>query len=346
MSRLPRSRAVLAFFLAFAVGAFTVDASGALAAPLETKTDASIPLPVPSDADDAAFDADAGTLDFTTAASIKDLAAFYRGEMKKRGLKEQPSVIAKETIAVLNFSDSNGPLVLTLMRMGDQTRFQAIGLHATGGQAQAGAVTGDAAPASATAPSAEEENGLPIPAGVGDNKSARTMPFRRDVGFESAMDVAALVAFYRQELGKRGWKELTDKSKVGVDRAMLAFAAPEGPGTVEIQKQSGGSHALVGVSDKAKASASPLFPKPGKVKVMLGNINDKPVDVTIGGKTVKVPAQAGRNGPDGPSVDLAPGKIEAAIKGGDKDSFTAGPDEIWMEMVGPDGSFMPAMQAF
>jgi hypothetical protein len=59
--------------------------------------------------------------------------------------------------------------------------------------------------------------------------------------------------------------------------------------------------------------------------------------VTIAGKKIKVPAGAGTKAPDGPTLDLPPGTVEVALKGGAKDSFKAGPDEIWMAMIGPGG---------
>jgi hypothetical protein len=72
------------------------------------------------------------------------------------------------------------------------------------------------------------------------------------------------------------------------------------------------------------------------VKLVFGNMTDKAADVAIAGKHVKLAAKQGSAGPDGPTLDVPPGKLTAQIKGA-KESFTAGPDEIWMVGVGPGG---------
>ena len=78
-------------------------------------------------------------------------------------------------------------------------------------------------------------------------------------------------------------------------------------------------------------------PTPGQVTVLLGNIRETAAEVTINGKTTKMPAGAGAKGPDGPTLALAPGKYRATLKGGKGDELVVGPDEIWGVMAGPGG---------
>lgn len=69
--------------------------------------------------------------------------------------------------------------------------------------------------------------------------------------------------------------------------------------------------------------------------------------ITIAGKTIKVPAGAGSKGPDGPTLDVAPGKYAYKLKGsgklkgaggaGPNDPVEVGADEIWGLMIGPGG---------
>ncbi|MEO6607673.1 MAG: hypothetical protein ABIN69_04305, partial [Aestuariivirga sp.] len=122
------------------------------------------------------------------------------------------------------------------------------------------------------------------------------------------------------------------------DNALLVFDTPNGPLSVSIkQEDSENASATLSISDKTAASKSSLFPKPGQIKVAIGNITEKAAEVTIAGTKIKVPAGAGTKAPDGPTLDLPPGKIEVALKGGAGDSFQAGPDQIWMAMIGPGG---------
>jgi hypothetical protein len=94
---------------------------------------------------------------------------------------------------------------------------------------------------------------------------------------------------------------------------------------------------VLSTRDKDAASKSPLFPKPGQVKIGLGNINTKAADVVVNGKHVKVPGGAGAKAPDGPTLDVPPGQIKIELKGTDPQTIDAGPDQIWLVMVGPGG---------
>jgi hypothetical protein len=72
------------------------------------------------------------------------------------------------------------------------------------------------------------------------------------------------------------------------------------------------------------------------VKLIFGNMSDNPAEVTVAGKKIKLAPGQGSKGPDGPTLDVKPGELTATMKGA-KETFTAGPDEIWMVGVGPGG---------
>ena len=163
--------------------------------------------------------------------------------------------------------------------------------------------------------------------------SSSTM-FSKSVNFSAPNSVADVVAFYRTELGKRGWTE--NDAKITDTEAELAFTAPEGPAKLTVKRNGDMSDAELTLTLKDAAAKSPLAPKPGKVKILFGNMSDQDAVVSIGGKKVKVPAGAGSKGPDGPSLELKPGNLTATMKGA-KESFKAGPDTIWMVGIGPGG---------
>jgi hypothetical protein len=54
---------------------------------------------------------------------------------------------------------------------------------------------------------------------------------------------------------------------------------------------------------------SPLWPKPGQLKVAFGNMTDKAVEVSV----------AGKGAPNGPTLDLAPGKYDLSLKSGERE---------------------------
>ncbi len=299
--------------------------------------DAKPPLPMPDDASGVTYDGESGSLTFSTAKPVKDLTIFYRDYAKQHGWKEQPSVINKDNMAVLTFM-ANGDDVanITVMKMGEQSQVTAEGpaLEAKGG---AGAAS-TAAAASSDAPAAPplvaiDKDGLPIPDGLGNMGSTRTQ-FSHAVNFSAPNSVADIVAFYRAELGKKGWKE--DSAKVNDTEATLTFTAPDGPAKLLVKRGSDMTDAELTVTEKGKAAASPLAPKPGMVRLVFGNMSDKAADVVIGGKHVKMTPGQGAKGPDGPTLEVKPGNLTVESKNG-KENFTAGPDEIWMVAVGPGG---------
>ena len=90
-------------------------------APLHALADAKTPVPLPEGAEDVEFNAERGKLEFNSSSSVKMIAEFYRGSLKSQGWKEQPSVINKSSMVVMEFSrgwkkavvhrDADGPKV-------------------------------------------------------------------------------------------------------------------------------------------------------------------------------------------------------------------------------------------
>ena len=296
------------------------------------------PIPMPDDATDVTYDGDSGALDFSSAKPVKDLAVFYRDIAKQHGWKELPSVINKDNMAVLTFvANGDNVATFTVLRMGDQSQVTAAGpaLESKGGAGDQAAAA-DTSQAAAAAPplTAVDKEGLPIPDGLGNMGSSATQ-FSKAVNFSAPNSVADIVTFYRSELAKKGWKE--DAAKISDTEAELSFTAPEGPAKLVVKRNGDMSDAELTLEQKSKAAASPLAPKPGMVKLVFGNMSDKAADVVIAGKHVKLAARQGGAAPDGPTLEVKPGDFTAQVKGLKPESFSAGPDEIWMVAVGPGG---------
>ena len=262
-------------------------------------------------------------LSFIAPNSVADIVAFYRTELAKKDWKETAAKVS-ENEAALSFTTPKGPARLTVKRNGEDSEAE-LGVGPDAGKAQG--------VAGSTALVAIDKDGLPIPDGLGNMGSTRTQ-FSHAVNFSAPNSVADIVAFYRAELGKKGWKE--DAAKVSDSAAELSFTSPDGPAKLLVKRNSDMSDAELTVTEKGKAAASPLAPKPGMVKLVFGNMSDKAADVVIGGKHVKMTPGQGAKGPDGPTLEVKPGNLTVESKNG-KENFTAGPDEIWMVAVGPGG---------
>ena len=211
-------------------------------------------------------------LDFSVPNSVADVVAFFRTELTKKGWKEK-SANESDAKAVLTFTGPDGPARLSVKRSGDVSKAEL----AMGKQA-AFAASAEDPPAALVA---TEKLGLPLPDGASNNGYAQTQ-FSRSVNFSVPNSVAEVIAFYRTELAKKGWKE--DNAKVGEKAAELSFNAPEGPAKLVVKRNGDTSDAELTLTEKSKAAASPLAPKHGMVKLVFGNMSDKAADVFIAGK--------------------------------------------------------------
>jgi hypothetical protein len=303
------------------------------------------PIPVPSTAADVTFDGSSGQLDFNSSSSIKQVAAFYRSQMKTLGWAEQKSVINQPNMVVLEFHKGEQEVSLTLMKMGDAVNVSANGSALEKPDATANAsVSGDAASAPVNEPEkeleAEDAGGLPVPKEHSLSGSEQSM-FRHGANASVPAKLASVLAFYRRELGKRDWKEDTSKALIKDDAAELHFATADGPAVLKLARANGETTVALVVREDDKAKKSGMMAKPGQTKLLIGNILDTEAVITIAGKTIKVPAGAGSKGPDGPTLEVPPGKYPYKLKGaggaGPNDPVEVGADEIWGLMIGPGG---------
>jgi len=294
-------------------------------------------IPVPASAEGVQFDGAEGKLAFETESSIKSVAAFYRAAMKPLGWQAESSGIDKPNMVVLDFAKGGKDIELTLMRPIDKTEVEASG---------EGLINQAEKTAAAPAPTAEdlaveEIGGFPYPNNHTLAESEGT-PLRRALTVETELDLKSVLGFYRQELGKRGWKEETGAA-VGDANATLTFTSPDGPAVLKLERKDDKTSVSLVVSNQAKAAQSGLLAKPGKVKAMFGNLLSAPVTFTINKQTVKVAPGIGANGPGGPTLELPPGKYKVSMKSGPlvvSEDVEVGADEIWGFMAGP-GGLMP-----
>ncbi len=328
------------------------------AAPVETLhalAGAPAPVPVPDAASDIAFNGADGRLEFNSSSSVKSLAAFYRAAMQPLGWKEEPSVINKPTMAVLEFSRGRQQISFTVMQLGAKINVRADG---------SGLRTADAVAAAPGEPAkaardleAGDDSGLPVPkehtmSSVNTSKGpGRDVAARTELAASVPADLDAVLAFYRRELAARQWKELPDGTVSKPDSATLAFTAPEGPALLKLGRRDGETTVSLAVKNPVEAARAGMAPARGQAKVLLGNMGEIDATLTINNKTIKVAAGAGGpTRPDGPTLELPPGKYSYAVKvaghPAHNDNVVLGADDTWGLMIGPGGDGVLALQVY
>jgi hypothetical protein len=308
------------------------------------------PVPVPDTAEDVELDGADGKLEFNSASSVKAVADFYRAAMKEQGWDSRSSVINNANMVVLNFAKAGKAVSFTIMRMGNKTNVSADG---PGLKLAAKSDAPSAIAALATAPAtaddlvAEESGGLPLPRRHTMSVGGQT-PFRRDLKASVPLSLTDVLGFYRRELGKLNWKEETQGAIVAAEKAVITYASPGGPAVLKLGRKDGATSVDLVVKNLDAVAKAGIMPKPGQAKIMFGNINTAEAAITFNNKTIKVAAGAGTKEPDGPILDLPPGKYKYSIKLSGKpvqnDEVEIGADETWGLMIGPGGVL--ALQAY
>jgi hypothetical protein len=324
-------------------------------APLKALADKTMPVPVPETAENVQFDGEDGKLEFDSSSSVKAIAAFYRGFLKPLGWKEQPSVINKSTMVVMEFSKGGKELSFTAMQMGPKVNVTADGSGLVMANAKpdaAAARASDAADGKAVVENleADPDSALPVPKqhsmssiGIGKLPGTETA-IRRELNASIPAELGSVLAFYRSELGKRGWKESTDRTVVGPDQVQLAFSAPDGPAILKLGRSNGETSINLAQKIPAAAAKGDIMPKPGQAKLMFVNIGDGEAAVTINKQTIRIAAGAGTPQSKGPTLDLPPGKYQYSLKvaGGPvrNNAIEVAADDAWGLMIAPGGEVM------
>ncbi|TWB06992.1 hypothetical protein [Bradyrhizobium stylosanthis] len=325
-----------------------VQAAALSDAPLNALADSKTPVPLPENAESVKFEGGDGSLEFSSASSVKALTAFYRASLKPMGWNERPSVINQPNMAMLEFAKSGKSISFTVMQMGPKVRVSAEG---------SGLKMAVAKPAEVQAKSSEPlkpdtESQLPVPTQRSSTSLATTklpgteMPFRRELEASIPAPLGDVLAFYRTELGKLGWQEKTDGAVVSAERAQIDFTSPQGPAVLKLGRAKGETTVNLAQKNPEAATKADIMPKPGQARVMFGNIGPKEASLTINKQTIKIAAGAGGpQSPKGPMLDLAPGTYQYALRTPGRparsETLTVAAGDAWGLMVGPSGDVLP-----
>ncbi|WP_257167750.1 hypothetical protein [Bradyrhizobium sp. SRS-191] len=318
-------------------------------APVKTLADNPAPIALPETAEAVEFDGSQGRLEFKSSSSVKALAGFFRSTLKAAGYKEAPTVIDNPTMAHLEFAAKGKSVSFTIMQMGPKVNVTAdgTGLIAAAKPAAAAQPAKDATPLEADPSSA-----LPVP----KERSATSLSTSKAPGFDQPVrfqleasvpaELSAVLAFYRAELTKLGWREKSEGAQTGADKARLAFASPQGPAVLTLGRARGETSVNLVQKNTDAAAKAEILPKPGQAKLMLGNVGETDAVLTINKQTVKILAGTGSpKTPRGPLLDLPPGKYRYEVRTGSRapfnDTIEIGAGDVWGLMVGPTGQALP-----
>lgn len=307
--------------------------------------EATAPIPLPANAEEVAVDQQSGRVSYRSPSAVQVLAGLYRQLMPAAGWTAQPSTIARDNMVVLSYRRGGKPFTITIMAMGPATRVTAQGPAIAQSEASAPAPRGAAANPPAENPTeqalrASEVDGLPLPQPNRGQSRAAT-PFRTELTVKLSASPAALVAFYREELTRRGWTERSG-AEVGQDRATVAFEGPQGRASLRVERNGRDTVATLLVRREAEARKAGLLPRPDMARLILGNAAPGAATVTIGAKTLTVAPGTAARGQIGPSVELAPGAHRVTVRFASGATLTEtvqlGRDEIWGLMLAPHGA--------
>ena len=297
-------------------------------APLRALADNTRPVPLPENAENVKFDGADGRLEFNSSSSVRAIAAFYRASLKAQGWKEQPSVINKSNMVVMEFSKGGKAMSFTAMQMGPKVNVSADGSGLVDGERQngrQGAVGAQTAnePASKTTDQpleADPESALPVPK---QRTMARSAPARCPAATHPSGGNSkpasrpisdAVLAFYRSELGKRGWRKRLSARSSSPNRCSWRIPRPRA-GAAETRPQPMRDIGQPRAEISASSRQGQRHAEAGPGQAGSRQYGPKEASLTINKQTIKIAAGAGGpQSPKGPMLDLPPGKYQYALR--------------------------------
>jgi hypothetical protein len=192
--------------------------------------------------------------------------------------------------------------------------------------------------------------GLPVPMSytihvVNRVVSKDDQTFRHELTASVSQPLPDVLAFYRRELGKRGWQEVDQQASAGdavaTDSAVLHFTTPKGVAVLNLTRAKDVTHIeLVARNPDAVAKAG-FMPKPGQALVMFGNNSTSAQTITFNNQPIEVAGIDERVGKGDPSQDVPPGTYRYSVqlpgKPAQTDQIELRADETWELKIVPTG---------
>lgn len=175
-------------------------------------------------------------------------------------------------------------------------------------------------------------------------------PLRTKLTARVPAELGGVLAFYRSELGQRGWQEQREGADIASDHVRLAFTTPLGPAALELHRKGSSTSVNLVQRNQEAATMAHVMPRPGRAALMFTNLADREAVLTLDNHTVTLPARAGKERPEAPLFNMPPGKYSYALKVDgrpDRDTtieLVAG--DAWEVTVGPEGDLWSPLQLY
>jgi hypothetical protein len=158
-------------------------------------------------------------------------------------------------------------------------------------------------------------------------------------------ELSDVLAFYRTELGKLGWREQRDSAVVSADNVQLAFASPIGPAMLELGRKDSSTSVQLVQKNSDTATRANVMPEPGQAKLVFSNIGETEAVLGINQRTIKRAA-----GANAVSLDLPPGQYsyELGVPGrpAHTNILNLAAGDAWELTVGRDGEAWSPLQLY
>ena len=304
-----------------------------------------VKIPLPNDAAKVRTDAERGTVEFESRATMDALTSFFTSELPKSGWRLAPGGPRRDSMVGLIFEKEDKSMTVTVTRMRSTTRVfvdsETLKSELMPGTVSSGADTRRDA---AAEPKLEaiDSGGLPVPkpnSSIGQIKSL----FRYEAFALVPAQPATILEFYRKELSGRGWRE-TGKPNAAGGRTTATFRAPDGPAQLTLERKGNNTMATLAVRQEAEARKSGLLPKRGMTRILFGTMPDETATftVSIDGRRLQLAPGIGQIGIGGPSVEVKAGTHRITISMPGKpdatDTAVVGAGEIWGLLIGVNGA--------
>jgi hypothetical protein len=192
---------------------------------------------------------------------------------------------------------------------------------------------------------AADKDGFPVPDNYTSYVGGKTA-YMQSVDATTPADLKAVLAFYGRELKTRHWSESPGTAVNAGAKSLLVFEnkKKEHLALKLTQNAKGGTDIRIIVKSKTAAAKDGILPLPGKARIYLGNMADKPAVFKILQKkfVLKMQSTSDQSMKDAPFVEVKPGVIPYTLTvDGQKpvsDKFEVGPDETWGLIAGPGGA--------
>ena len=312
-------------------------------------------LKLPKNAKGVAYDASGSEITFTSVDTPTKVTEFFRDQLVGETWKEDRrfSVVSDDasvfefqgggdtrlSFTLIRFPDADGTRVTISgngLSWGDSTGDAPAQVAADATDSPAEEPAADTPPASADEELvAEDKDGYPVPSGY-SSFSTESTPFRKTVSVSKAAPLAKIAEFYRSELPKLGWKELKEGSLIEAESATMKFTGDQGALIVKLSRANDETQVELATRSQDAAKKAGILPKPGKARMIFGNTLKSNVSLTIDGKNIKLKPGEGEKKPDGPSLDLEPGKYKLTVTIDGKttsDDVEVDADQTWGVVV-------------